>query len=232
MEGTVAGYVALLGQLARNRGRRLGPPDPVKLSRRFTEADAALFAAGLDAGLLRIDEKGYLRTKDLRQTTAWLVEGTPCWPCWEYLPHGAAYVELIVRHGFPSWSVRFETPGTEHGLDADLAVVAADGRVRIMGEAKKESRELDRLLEQLLGFVEQDPGPPRHGDPRKAAWKLAHRLWLTRAPWLWLVGPDDRRAFAVSYEPMRIDPRGSLPMPQELDLGHHTDAAPPHITLP
>jgi hypothetical protein len=189
MVTAVEHYINLLIKLAEAKGRILAPLDPTKLERRFNEADATLFADGLDGGLLSIDAAGYLVTRDPYQATAWLVEGNPAWPCWEYLPHGAAYVELIDCLGFPSWAVRFETPGSEHNIDADLAVLDKTGRVLIMGEAKKEARELDKLLVQLKQYFAVDPGPPptRHRD--KAAWKLAHRLWITRAPWLWLVAP-------------------------------------------
>ena len=219
MEASVDGYLELLAELARAKGRELGPLDPGKAVLRLTDRDAELFALGLARGLLRIDGRGYLLTRDPHQATAWLVQGNPCWPCWEYLPHAAAYVELIEHHGWPVSAVRFETPGEEHGIDADLAVVDAQGGVLVLGEAKKESRELDRLLEQLPRFAATDPGPPATRDPLRAVQKLAHRLWRTRAPWLWLVGPADRRAFEVSYEPLALQSRPSLPSPAQLGVG-------------
>jgi hypothetical protein len=70
--------------------------DAVKVSQRLHEGDAAWFALGVKGGLLRIGAHAYLYTADPHQTTAWLVEGgAVAWPCWEYLPHAAAYVELI-----------------------------------------------------------------------------------------------------------------------------------------
>jgi hypothetical protein len=126
---------------------------------------------------------------------------------------------LIERHGFPIPAVRFETPGVEHGVDADLAIVDANGSVVVLGEAKKESRELDRLLEQLPAYAAADPGPPTTREPGRAVRKLAHRLWRTRAPWLWLVGPADRRAFEVSYGPLTLRGQPSLPKPEDLPLG-------------
>jgi hypothetical protein len=219
VEAPIAGYLELLTGLAEAKGRTLGPLEDGKVARRLTAHDAELFASGVDLGHLRIDDRGYLLTRDPHQTTAWLVEGNPCWPCWEYLPHAAAYVELIERHGFPIPAVRFETPGVEHGIDADLAIVDANGSVVVLGEAKKESRELDRLLEQLPAYAAADPGPPTTREPRRAVRKLAHRLWRTRAPWLWLVGPADRRAFEVSYGPLTLRGQPSLPNPDDLALG-------------
>lgn len=230
MEASIAGYIALLTGLAESKGRAFGPLDAGKVALRLTEHDAQLFARGLDEGHLKIDERGYLVTRDPHQTTAWLVEGNPCWPCWEYLPHGAAYVELITQHEFPVPSVRFETPGAEHGIDADLAIVDEQGRVVVLGEAKKESRDLDYLLDLLPTYAAGDPGPPTTRESKRAVRKLAHRFWRTRAPWLWLIGPADRRAFEVSYEPMALRRRPSLPAAEDLSLGAFDGH--PRIRLP
>jgi hypothetical protein len=230
MEANIAGYLRLLAGLAEAKGRALGPLDAKKVALRLTDHDARLFASGLAEGHLRVDERGYLVTRDPYQATAWLVEGNPCWPCWEYLPHAASYVELIAQHDFPVGSVRFETPGSEYGIDADLAVVDDQGRVVVLGEAKKESRDLDYLLDQLPTYAADDPGPPTTREPKRAVRKLAHRLWLTRAPWLWLIGPADRRVFEVSFEPMVLRRRAALPTAEDLKLG--TFDGHPRIRLP
>ena len=214
-------FLGLLEGCAAARGGALGPLDPVKVRERLHEDDAQWFARGLSEGLLRVDERGYLFSRDPHQTTAWMVEGgAAAWPCWEYLPHAASYVELILGLGFPLTSVRFETPGREHGLDLDLAVVAGDGTVVIVGEAKKTSRELDLLLAAMAQHFAADPGTPVGvTGMAKAAWKLAYRLWATRAPWLWLVGPSDRRAFEVSYERhLTLTARPALPSPSALGV--------------
>lgn len=227
MTTAVDRYIQLLEDTARSLGRNVKPLRPGQVAARFTEDDAALFEIGLNEGLLRIDGRGYLHSLDPHQTTAWLVEGNPAWPCWEYLPHAAAYVELITRRGFPLESVRFETPGHEHGLDADLAIVSPQGQVLVLGEAKKESRELDRLLAALTTYSAADPGAPgKDAGGGKAAWKLAHRLWKTAASWLWLVGPGDRRAFSIQYRPLRLEPTTDLPAPAQLALGAYGDGHP------
>lgn len=225
-------YVGLLQQIAVRKGKTLRPMIGAQLERRFTVRDADLVRRGFEQGLLRLDARDYLRTRDPYQATAWLIESDPAWPCWEYLPHAAAYVELIDELGFPAHLVRFETPGSEGGLDADLAVVDPQGSVRILGEVKKESAELDRLEVQLSEFLHEDPGPPIAKSTRKAAQKLAHRLWLTRAPWLWLTGPADRRSYRVTHGPLRLDRVASLPTPLELGLAGVTLADVPRIRLP
>jgi hypothetical protein len=78
VEATVAGYLDLLAKLAEAKSRAFGALDPGRAARRLTEHDAQLFARGLDRGLLRIDERGYLVTQDPHQATAWLVEENPC----------------------------------------------------------------------------------------------------------------------------------------------------------
>jgi hypothetical protein len=216
-------YLDLLERLAHARGTPLRQLSEAELESRCSERDAALFAAGIRSGSIRVEDEGCrLWTLDPWQATAWLVEGRPeSWPCWEYLPHAAAYVELLGE--YPSALVRFETPEPE--LNLDLAVVTARGTVAILGEVKTESRQLDALLKVLGEFDRVDPGKPRPvraGGPtgsRREAWKLAHQLWATRAPWLWLVASNDRRPFSVRYEPsMMLEAHGSLPTPQDLGI--------------
>lgn len=230
--GEIQWYVRLLEGIAHRKGRALGELVPDKVKLRFCERDAALFRRGCQLGLLSVDESDYLRTRDPYQATAWLVEGNPPWPCWEYLPHGAAYVELLLEHRYPYQLVRFETPEAEAGLDADLAVLAPNGDVLVLGEVKKEARELNLLEEQLLEFSEHDPGPPSTGSRRRASQKLAHRLWLTQAPWLWLVAPDDRRTYRVGYSPLRLELTEHLPTPETLGIHDYISQQVPRIRIP
>jgi hypothetical protein len=226
-------FVHHLDSWAAARGGALASLDPAKVRDRLHESDAALFNRGMRDGLLRVDERGYLFSSDPHQATAWMVEGgAAAWPCWEYLPHAASYVELIVGLGFPETSVRFETPEREHGLDLDLAVVAADGKVLVVGEAKKTTRELDQLLAAMARHFVADPGRPVGvSGMAKAAWKLSYRLWVTRAPWLWLVGPSERRALSVTYQPsLVLTPCAALPTPETLGLA--TGDSHPLLRLP
>lgn len=215
-------YLERMRDCALSLGRELAPVSERHLSTRLAESDAALVEAGLALGLLAI-EGNYLRTQDPHQATAWLVEGDPARLCWEYLPHAAAYVELIADLGYPTGSVRFETPEREVDMSLDLVVVDDDGRPLILGEVKREASQIMRLAELLLEH-HLDPGKPPsavHGGPsglRREAWKLAHQLWGTRAPWLWLVAAGERLVFRVRYDVgLWLEPSARLPLPDELD---------------
>src|SRR6476469_1832331 len=95
-----AAYLAVMEQCAAHLGRELGTISERHLQTRLVESDAALVMSGIRGGLLEVSGN-YLRTRDPRQATAWLVEGTPAHLCWEYVPHAAAYVELIHELGLP-----------------------------------------------------------------------------------------------------------------------------------
>lgn len=225
-----AAYLALMEQCAAHLGRGLGPISERHLETRLRESDAELVMRGIGTGLLAIDGN-YLHTLDPRQATAWLVEGTPAHLCWEYVPHAAAYVELIEVHGLPAGSVRFETPESEVRMSLDLVVVDPHGRVVVLGEVKMEARQIDRLAEGLLEHL-SDPGKPtslKAGGPqglRREAWKLAHQLWQTRAPWLWLVAAGSRSVYEVRYERgLHLTAIDALPSPAE--LGHLATDWPP-----
>jgi hypothetical protein len=126
----------------------------------------------------------------------------------------AAYAELLLELEYPAASVRFETPDNE--LRLDLAVLDETGRVLVLGEAKTEPRMLDKL-ESLVGFFADDCGWPDRRDPAKEAQKLAHQLWVTRAPYLWLVASGARRAFQVEYDDrIALVPIDRLPTAEEL----------------
>src|SRR6266511_393964 len=66
-------------------------------------------------------------------------------------------------------------------------------------------------------FSQAPPGEEtrRRGDEAR---QLAWRLWLTRAPHLWLVGPGARRAYRCSYAPLVLDTTPSLPSAEKLRL--------------
>jgi hypothetical protein len=123
------------------------------------------------------------------------------------LPQIAAYVELIAALGFHRHRVLFDTPAK--ALQLDLAVLGDSGQVVVLAEAKKESADLDKLVRGLMKHPLEAPDPKSGDEPRQLAW----RLWLTRAPYLWLVGPSDRRAYRVTYEPMQFERLDRLPPP-------------------
>lgn len=219
--GAVDAYLARMEACARAMGRVLAPIEARERLLRLAESDAALVETGFASGLLRIEPPNRVRTADPFQGTAWLVEGDPARLCWEYVPHLAGYVELVTVVGYPVAAVRFETPDAE--LNLDLVVLDADGRALVVGEVKREDRQL-RDLERLLPRFDGDPGkaPPRSaegapGGPRREAWKLAHQLWRTRAPYLWLVASGVRRVYDVEYaQRLRLRPRPVLPAAADL----------------
>lgn len=208
-------YVARMRECARGLGREFAPLKYRHVEVRLIEEDAELAERGFESGLLSIYQHNRVKTADPYQGTAWLVEGNPAHLCWEYLPHLAAYVELIEFHGYPQKAVRFETPDSE--LNLDLAVLNQAGQVLVLGEVKTEQRQAVSL-EALVPTFDGDPGKPatvRAGGPHgslRDAWKLAHQLWVTRAPYLWLVASGTRKVFDVSYEEKLIlRPRTALP---------------------
>ena len=185
------------------------------LDRRLTDDDAAAVFAGVEQGLIAWHPGGRFDTLDRPLPPRgrwWLIEkdGATRRPCWEFVPQLAAYVELITEHGYHPHRVLFDTP--QAALQLDLAVLDDHSKVVVLGEAKKESRDLDRLVSGLLLHQGEQPRPRRGDEPRQLAW----RLWVTRAPYLWLIGPSDRRAYEVRYEPLRLVRRPQLPTGPDL----------------
>lgn len=214
-------YLLRMEGCAQDMGRSLAPVTDLDRALRLHESDAATVERGFRDGLLSIQKPNRVLTADPFQGTAWLIEGTPARLCWEYVPHMAAYVELIQDHGYPSSAVRFETPDVEMNLD--LAVLDATGHVLVLGEVKREARQIAGL-EQVVQELQGDPGkavprtaPGAPQGPRREAWKLAHQLWQTRAPHLWLIASGTRQVFDVGYsDRIVLDPRPSLPAVSEL----------------
>lgn len=192
----VEAYLTRMRGCAARMGREMAPISDRNRTVRLVEADARSVETGFASGWLAIEWVNRVQTLDPRQATAWLVEGNPAHLCWEYLPHLAAYVEMLAA-GYPERAVRFETPDSE--LRLDLAAVDEEGRVLVLAEAKAEPIQLTKL-EALVPTFEGDPGWPGRTSPGREAHRLAHQLWATRAPYLWLVAAGVRRAYRVSYE--------------------------------
>jgi hypothetical protein len=187
------------------------------IERRLHDGDVATLGDGVDRGLVTWRSALYFDTLDRPRPPKgrwWLAErdGHTRRPCWEFVPQLAAYVELIRDYGYHRHRVLFDTP--ERARQLDLAVLDDDSGVRVLGEAKKESKDLDRLEDGLYAHLDELPEPRRGDEPRQLAW----RLWTTRAEYLWLVGPSDRRAFEVTYEPLRLERIERLPSGNTLGL--------------
>lgn len=203
------------------------------LERCVTDADAAALFRGVAQGIITWRPGGRFDTLDRPLPPRgcwWLIEkdGTCRRPCLEFIPQLAAYVELISALGYHRHRVLFDTP--QVALQLDLAVLDDVSRVVVLGEVKKESRDLNRLETGLLTHRGEQPEPKRGDEPRQLAW----RLWLTRAPYLWLIGPSDLRAYEVQHDPLRLRridhlPRGSA---LGLDDGPSAMMTPPDLRTP
>lgn len=209
----------------------LGVYETSLIERRITDHDCDAVAAGVELGLIMWRPDGRFDTLDRPRPPRgrwWLIEkdGQTRRPCWEFVPQLAAYVELVRDHGYHRSRVLFDTP--EVALQLDLAVLGDDASVVILGEAKKESVDLDKLERGLLNHLDDEPEPKSGDEPRQLAW----RLWVTRAPYLWLIAPSDRRAFKVEYEPLRLTRLGELPSGEAVGLaeGPAEVMVPPRLT--
>jgi hypothetical protein len=133
----------------------------------------------------------------------------------EYLPQIAAYVEAIQDLGYPSDRVFFELPRV--ALKLDLAIVGDDGAIAVLGEAKRAVLMLDAILKEIHDrYSNADPGEEGRNEARQLAW----RLWQTRAPYSWFIGPAERRAYRVRYAPVAFEPLPALPRAKDIGLAH------------
>jgi hypothetical protein len=135
----------------------------------------------------------------------------------------------VRRLGYPTGRVLFELP--QRSLQLDLAVLGDEGAVVVLGEAKRAAGMLDALVQAIRDrFNQAPPGEEtkRRGDEAR---QLAWRLWLTTAPYLWLVSPGIRRAYRCGYAPLLLETIPSLPSAEELGLAHPPAAQMPPPTL-
>lgn len=133
----------------------------------------------------------------------------------EYLSQIAAYVEAIHELGYPSERVFFELPHV--ALKLDLAILDDDGAVLVLGEAKRAVVMLNALLKEIQDrYSTEDPGEEGRNEARQLAW----RLWRTRAPYFWFIGPAGRRAYRVRYAPLAFESLPGLPRAEALGLTH------------
>ena len=102
-------------------------------------------------------------------------------------------------------------------LKLDLAIVGDDGAIAVLGEAKRAVSKLDAILKEIQDRYSQvDPGEEGRNEARQLAW----RLWQTRAPYLWFIGPAERRAYRVRYAPLAFEPLLVLPAAKDIGLAH------------
>jgi hypothetical protein len=179
--------------------------------------DLRLFFLGCHKGLITVERGARFNTLDRPQAGGrWgllsRAEGGG-WFNAEYLPQIAAYVNAIAELGYPSERVLFELP--DQALKLDLAILDDEGKIVVLGEAKRALRMLDNLISIVLrDYRDADPGPEGRNEPRQLAW----RLWRTRAPYLWLIGPGDHRAYKVSYGPLCLERIPRLPAASDMGI--------------
>ncbi|WP_183093258.1 hypothetical protein [Nocardioides stalactiti] len=206
-------YLTRLRGCAGREGREFGDISERDRAVRLVEGEARTVEEGFGCGDLVLESASRVQTRDPWQAPAWLVGGDPARPRWEALPQMAAYVELL-RAGYPAGALRFAT--TDGELRLDLAAVNEEGQVLVLGVARPEPLQLSKL-EALVGTFESDGGRPARGAPGRDAQQLAHQLWSTRSPYLWLVAAGARRAFRVRYgRTLTLMPVKDLPSAEEL----------------
>jgi hypothetical protein len=206
-------YLNRLRGCAVRMGRELAEISDRDRAVRLVEADARTVEEGFSDGLLIVESASRVRSLDSLQASTWLVSGDPAKPRWESLPQMAAYVELL-RAGYPETALRFATPESE--LSIDLAAVNDDGQVLVLGAARAEPLELAKL-EALVPTFDMASMKSVRFLPGRDAQVLAHQLWSTRAPYLWLVAAGARRLFRVHYaRTIKLTRARVLPMPEEL----------------
>jgi hypothetical protein len=212
--------VRAAAELYEDHRDRMRQPDLIPTSNAIHDADLVLFFEGLDCGLIRLERGGRFNTWDQPAPGGrWGLLSRSRdggWYNTEYLPQLAGYVELVRRLGYPAGRVLFELP--PRSLQLDLAVLTDQGTVAVLGEAERDAGMLDPLTDAVRRrFSQAPPGEEtrRRGDEAR---QLAWRLWRTRAPYLWLVGPGVRRAYRSSFDPLSLDTIPSLPTAEQLGL--------------
>lgn len=197
-------------------GRLLKTPNPID------DRDLELFFAAIDAGLITLYRGGRFNTQDRPKPDGrWSLLSRARSGGWynaEYLPQIAAYADAVLRLGYPSERVLFELPTSS--LQLDLAILDDEGRVVVLGEAKRDAAMLTKLRAACLArFSGRAPGPDskKRGDEAR---QLAWRLWTIGAPYTWLIGPGARQAYRTSLAPLRLDVLPQLPNASVLGLEH------------
>ena len=195
----------------------------------IAETDLELFFAALERGLVSVFAGGRFNTVDRPKSGGrWSLLSRSAAGGWynaEYLPQIAAYADAVLNLGYPPARVLFELPAT--ALQLDLAVLDDDGSVVVLGEAKRDNAMLAKLrTDCMTRFAKAAPtaDTKKRGDEAR---QLAWRLWSVAAPYTWLIGPGQRRAYRTNLNPLTLTELESLPSANDLDLDHD-----PPVPLP
>lgn len=197
-------------------------PELLPTANTIDPGDVELFWVGVEQGLLRLERGGKFNTFDRPVPGGhWALLSRSKKGGWynaEYLPQLASYVDAIVNAGYPKERVFFELP--PKSLQLDLAIVDDDGRVIILGEAKREAGMLTRLVkaieDRFADAAPTDESKKRGDEARQLAW----RLWTVQPPLCWLIGPGERISYDCSYAPLRLSEPSPLPDAKRLGLDH------------
>jgi hypothetical protein len=226
---TVATFVAFLerasAELCEDNPARMFSGGLIPTPNVIDAGDVRWFGRAVEAGLVTLERGGRFNTLDRPKPGGrWgllsrLPEGG--WYNAEYLPQIAAYARAVMEMSFPTGRVLFELPTAS--LQLDLAILADDGRVVVLGEAKRDVRMLDGLLVDVLkrfGQVAPGEDSKRRGDEGR---QLAWRLWTVQPDRLWLIAPGEIRSYGCRFSPLRLEPEA--PAADAVVLG--LTAAPP-----
>jgi hypothetical protein len=108
-------------------------------------------------------------------------------------------------------------------LQLDLAILDDDGRVRVLGEAKRDTAMLDKLRTTVESRYRDEA--PDMSTPKDEARQLAWRLWTVAPEYTWLIAPNYRPAYLTRLAPLRLDPTPDARLPNAVELG--LDGPPP-----
>lgn len=215
-------------ELFEDNPGKMKVPDLLPTKNMIADDDLRLFFLGYQKRLITLERGARFNTLDRpRAGGRWgLLSRTKDggWYNAEYLPQIAAYVHAIAELGYPSDRVLFELP--DQALKLDLAILNDAGEVIVLGEAKRALPMLNNLVEEVSRhYREADPGEEGRNESRQLAW----RLWRTRTPILWLIGPGERRVYKISYGPINFERIRGLPAASEIGLN-----SPPakHLGIP
>jgi len=195
------------------------------------DGDLELFFAAVDAGIVTLERGGRFNTADRPSPGGrWSLLSRSKAGGWfnaEYVPQLAAYADAILRLGYPRQRVLFELPSS--ALQLDLAILDDNGRVVVLGEAKRQRSMLPTLVTaavQRFGEEAPDDDSKKRGDEAR---QLAWRLWTVHPALAWMIAPGQRDAYSCSYSPLELtELSDGLPPAAALGLAH----TPPSVLSP
>jgi hypothetical protein len=166
----------------------------------ITESEAAGFFRAIDAGLFELTGEGYCIPRTLRLSAGWTypllerrdskVNQVSIWR--EWLTHAATAAVMHLDYGYSADDI---------GLDVDafdLMVYTPINQPFIAVEVKKTTKELERLIVEMLALQEKPFALRR--TPRLTNSEQKYRgLLALRPPYFLASAPELTRAFAVAY---------------------------------